>query len=286
MKASFESKEEIIQEIQAKLNLIKSGQISENEINELVSYTQELHERVLILRYKMYEEKILGKKQVINDNFSHAENLEIEKIAETLQEEIDIPEIKIEEESSKIEEIVDFAIQEESKEKIEHEPMLSFDLFAEKPLETPAEKEIIQTETISENETISSPEPILYEEPKTIESTFEPKPVTAFEQKMEAPFNDIFKGLYLSDQADMPSFLRTKISVLAGSFGLNEKLQFIAELFNHSSENFNEAVHILDNLSSFDDAKHVMINFSNEYNWDLESKAVAEFIQKVERRFI
>jgi hypothetical protein len=80
--------------------------------------------------------------------------------------------------------------------------------------------------------------------------------------------------------------MKVKIYTLNGSFGLNEKMQFISELFNQSSEEFNHVVHQLDALDSFSEAHHILVANSTKYAWDLESKAVTEFIQKVERRFL
>ncbi len=77
----------------------------------------------------------------------------------------------------------------------------------------------------------------------------------------------------------------TKISTLIGSFGLNERLQFINELFDGSSENFSNAIKTLDVQASSENARTKVAEFAVSNNWDVESETVIEFIQKIIRRY-
>lgn len=79
---------------------------------------------------------------------------------------------------------------------------------------------------------------------------------------------------------------RIKLQTLVGSFGLNDKLQCIRELFQGSSEAFNSALETLDQQADFTSAKRVMAGYAKHYNWSLESNLTAQFVQKVERRFL
>lgn len=76
-----------------------------------------------------------------------------------------------------------------------------------------------------------------------------------------------------------------KIDSLIGSFGLNERLQYINELFDGSSENFSDAIKVLDNQSSVDSAKTKVAELALINNWDVESETIVEFMQKVLRRY-
>ena len=76
-----------------------------------------------------------------------------------------------------------------------------------------------------------------------------------------------------------------KIETLLGSFGLNERLQYINELFDGSSENFSDAVKILDNQSSLDASKTKVAELGIINQWEVDSETVEEFIQKVVRRY-
>lgn len=79
---------------------------------------------------------------------------------------------------------------------------------------------------------------------------------------------------------------RIKLQTLVGSFGLNEKLQCIRELFQGSSEAFNTALETIDQQADFNSAKRVMAGYAKHYNWSFESNLTAQFVQKVERRFL
>jgi len=72
---------------------------------------------------------------------------------------------------------------------------------------------------------------------------------------------------------------------LIGSFGFNEKFQCVQELFNGSSDDFNQALEILDNQNNFQEAKKQLMFYVHLNKWDLESEVVIEFIRKVERRY-
>jgi hypothetical protein len=77
----------------------------------------------------------------------------------------------------------------------------------------------------------------------------------------------------------------TKISSLIGSFGLNERLQFINELFDGSSENFSNAIKTLDVQASSENARTKVAEFAVSNNWEVESETVVEFMQKIVRRY-
>ena len=77
----------------------------------------------------------------------------------------------------------------------------------------------------------------------------------------------------------------TKIASLIGSFGLNERLQFINELFDGSSENFSNAIKTLDVQASSENARTKVAEFAVSNNWEVESDTVVEFMQKIIRRY-
>lgn len=77
----------------------------------------------------------------------------------------------------------------------------------------------------------------------------------------------------------------SKIESLIGSFGLNERLQFINELFDGSSESFSNAIKELDQQMGSEAAKSKVAEFAVENNWDVDSDTVEEFMQKIVRRY-
>ena len=110
---NFISKEDILVEIAVLFKQMDNGKLTIEELEKLVKYSGDLHERTLILRYKAFEEKIFGVRPIV------------EEIPEEI---IEIPEVTtviIEEESPIMEEI-----QEEiENENIENEPIEEAPLF-------------------------------------------------------------------------------------------------------------------------------------------------------------
>ena len=75
------------------------------------------------------------------------------------------------------------------------------------------------------------------------------------------------------------------METLIGSFTLNERLQFINELFEGSSDSFSSAVKKLDVLDGLDTARNVVAEFALSNDWDLESEIVEDFLVKICRRY-
>ena len=89
---------------------------------------------------------------------------------------------------------------------------------------------------------------------------------------------------YESQMTD--SFALSKLDTLIGSFGLNERLQFINELFEGSSEAFSEAVKMLDTRTGMDSAREKMAEFAQGNNWDnADPETVSDFVSKIKRRY-
>jgi hypothetical protein len=75
------------------------------------------------------------------------------------------------------------------------------------------------------------------------------------------------------------------LETLIGSFTLNERLQFINELFEGSSDAFSSAIKKLDVLDDLDSARNVVAQFAENNNWDLDSEIVEDFLVKICRRY-
>jgi hypothetical protein len=114
-------------------------------------------------------------------------------------------------------------------------------------------------------------------------TSFESRPVEpTFQQEVKTV--SIFKSILDSNDNSTHLFI-SKLDTLIGAFGFNEKYQCIQELFNGSSEDFNQAIDVLDALSNFQEAEKQLEFYVHLNKWDLESEIVAEFVRKIERRF-
>jgi hypothetical protein len=77
----------------------------------------------------------------------------------------------------------------------------------------------------------------------------------------------------------------SRLDTLIGSFGLNERLQFINELFEGSSEAFSEAIKTIDSLSGQHEALSRASSLATQYKWDKDSETVEDFVLKIKRRY-
>lgn len=266
--STIEARLKAIEEAFSKLN---HGKLTREELEELVVNTKELHERAIILRYKAFEEKIFGERPVENAPVIETP-IDLEPIVEPIPEtpSYSMPELEIEMD-------VEEEVIEESIEEIEEQPAFDFSLFDDSAEQI--KEEVLEDNTF-EHLSVSSTESIedgVHEEHITMEQVI----VTPTE-----PSNQKFYLRFSKDNTDLaPQIGMTSLSTLIGSFGLNERLQYINELFDGSSEAFSEAIKVLDNLSSRDEMLIRASAYANNHNWDLESETVEEFVLKLKRRY-
>jgi hypothetical protein len=100
---------------------------------------------------------------------------------------------------------------------------------------------------------------------------------------IEALFEGGSSGKELSDRLS-----NTAIADLSKAFGLNDRLLTQNELFGGSKAVFDEALKDLNNMSSFDTAKNVLVAMAVRYNWastEDRKKQAKSFIKLVRRRF-
>ncbi len=266
--SKFDTKEELLVSIQLLFNNLKIGKLSEEDMETLVNSTRELHERALILRYKAYEHKIYGEtSNEINDVVLP------EPVHEHLLVEPEIPSFEAE-----ITEVV-----AEPKHVDTPSFDMSFSLFDQ--LEEPQKEEVIlPTETSFE-----APEPeidnfTVSEALESVEIIPTPETTAPTIETSSAP-KDMFDKMLEQDNSLGAKLMFSKIESLQTAFGLNEKLQIIRELFKGSSEDFTQAIQILDVQPNFEQAKTILSNFTLEYAWELDTPIAIEFVQKIARRY-
>lgn len=311
--SKFGTKEEIVKAIENHFTSMQTGKMSMGDLELLVEQARELYERVVVLRFKAYEEKVFGEAKEVLSETTEANTLE------ALEEE---QEVLPQDESFELEatpEIVDI--------QVEGEPVFDFSLFDEPVSETQeshSNDEVIEIETQATNEYLedeAAPEEITFEqedentplpleEPsfsqeeahaveftneihsfdetpahEEIENAVEPE--AAPEQaRYESDKEDIFYNILNAGDNSLASrLMQSRLDTLVGSFGFNEKFQCIQDLFKGSSDDFNQAIDVLDNMHSFDEAKEQLQYYVRLNNWDLNSEITAEFVRKIERRF-
>lgn len=78
----------------------------------------------------------------------------------------------------------------------------------------------------------------------------------------------------------------TPISDIKSAIGINEKFQFINELFEGSAQLYNEAIALLNNCTNAEAAHTLFHDYQNRNNWDTENNAFLRFREYVERRYL
>jgi hypothetical protein len=282
----MEGYKELLDQLNGLVNSLEKGELNLEQLNELENVTRTLHERSIILRYKAYEDSALADAQ---------EEKEEPVVEIKPQEEVTPVASESEEANEKeIEEV------KESNDEPEEEPAFDFAIFDEQE-ETPGTQSVdIEEETKAEaeaEEVEASPiEPETVEEVKTVidpVSPIEPAddikvdsekipPAPTPETTSESSFLDRFAQ---QDNSVAGRFSAGPLNSLIGAFGLNERLRFINDLFDGSSEKFSDAIKALDSQSDLDAARVKAASYAEENEWDPEEEVVAEFMNYLNRRY-
>jgi hypothetical protein len=234
---------------------------------------------MVILRYKIYETNVLGVQEpVISASIRQTEIETPIDLFGSIDETTITPEPEFEvtfangEADTQEEEIVNEEWQEEEEVEEIEESIQTF----EEPIQEEVEESILEEEEIEEpiqEEAVANQENISFEEETEAPTPWEPQ--------------------FSADQpiwmAEMEANIRDSRSVfplesLIGAFTLNEKLQFINELFEGSSDDFSTNIKQLDQLGSMDAARNMLAELAQTFNWDTESEIVEDFIYKICRR--
>lgn len=74
------------------------------------------------------------------------------------------------------------------------------------------------------------------------------------------------------------------ITDLKTAIGINEKFQFINELFDGNMQEYNIAIGQLDGMENFHEATIYLSNLKDVYKWKEETLVMANFLELIERR--
>jgi len=270
---------ELVSAIENGLKKISKGNITRIELEETVASSRELYERLLIVRYKVYENSILADKE--------SEELEVVyKETEVKKEEETIPD-----ENKDLE----FFFEDTAKDKSD-ETIIRFDLFATPEIESEVEEDEVLPEVEKEIEQsteedvlpeIEIKEDALLEEnldsEEEIKNTANDSAETSKEIAEDA--SSLFPKILKIEKSIAQNYQVMTLETLIGSFTLNERLQFINELFDGSSDLFSSAIKRLDSLDNRDSARAVIAEYAAENNWDLDGEVVEDFMLKICSRY-
>ena len=278
MLSKFESKEDLLVSIQLLFEKMNTGYLDEQEMNELVSATQSLYERSLLIRFKAYESKVYQSELVLVTDVCLPKSIELIEKHEDIDQEKPVFDMNFALFSDDTNQASLFSIPSEI-------PAISSTEDDSKD-----EKELITSSTTSTTSTLPISDLVIGEDDDfsinelIIPMKEDPLPeVIPYGGIQTAISPSIFDAI-VAEEEILNAPWKTQLTKLNGSFGLNEKLQLIQELFQGSADNYNQAVLALDAVLNFTEAKLVLVEYAVMYDWDLEAVVVKEFIQKVARR--
>ena len=262
---------------------LESGHLSPEEMELLVEDAKELYERMIILRYKIYETNVLGvQAPVISASLRQPEIETPIDLFGSIDEPASEPEFEVTFASGESEERNEEVFYDENEEQLEDEE-------EEEQANEDAEAEEESTEETTAEEEEEANEEEMSEEVAEVEAELE-EPAEEATAAQTANWEPEFSGDQPIWMAEMEANIRDNRSVfplesLIGAFTLNEKLQFINELFDGSSDEFSSNIKQLDQLASMDAARNMLTELSQTFNWDTESEIVEDFIYKICRRY-
>ncbi len=245
----------ITNELQLLATRLESGSLNAEEIMSMTELSRQLHERLIILQYKAFEEQVR-----LMESPGEKENAENEPTA--MEDLTDFPSVidivpdlpKVEEPAVEITEMEEVEIPLQSEEEDEEEI----------PEERPA---------FRLSDTDVSPNQI-----SLIDSIEEIK-------RMEQSINQKYKT---GDGPSLAQKLHQKpVTNLKNAIGLNQKFQYLSVLFKSDKEAYNFSIERLNNASSYLEAdEYIQNTLKNRYDWEMKSPVVKEFMNLIERRFL
>jgi hypothetical protein len=103
---------------------------------------------------------------------------------------------------------------------------------------------------------------------------------------IEQRFDSLFKASASGDLSDKLS--RQPIAQLNKAFAINDKVLYINDLFEKDHLVFSDTIRVLDNLQHMDEAKRIIADLADQYQWLDETRleTAQAFVQLVQRRFL
>lgn len=264
-----------LDKVQVLVDKLEAGTLSKQEITELESLTRLMHEKSIILKYKVFA----------NESLEVSEEPEI--ISEEIIEEVSsVFELEGEAETEETEQtmpLFDWTPEPEP-ETVAEAAKDTVDEVEEEEVEIPKSVASIIEDVLEEVTPISvaqiKEEVEIIEEQERVEAQSEPNAVST--EEIKATFLD---QMNIADSSLHTTLNGGKLDSLIGAFGLNEKLRYINDLFDGSSEMFGNAVKVLDSQSDIDAANQKVNELAGEHSWDPEEETVVEFLSYVNRRY-
>lgn len=259
-----------LQEIGAK---VSDASITQEELETFQSLASLIHERAIILNYKAKEEQVFGAhEKATAATATQQEQETVEETPEPVAEEVkEIKEEKIQEEQTGI--LFDFSAPAE-------------EVKSQEPVQQEEEESTAAPEPIAEedqSDEVVTPE-VLPEEPKESQS-FTASRITEIKTD-DAVYSFYERFSKVTDDSVMGMLGAQKLDSIKGAFGLNDRLQFIQELFAGNADAFNATIETLDQQNSREEAQLKLSEIAAQHQWEPDDILVEDLAKLVRRRYV
>lgn len=279
--AEYLSQKELVKKIESNLEQLESGTLDLLAIEAHLDLVRELYERTIVLRYKCFEHH--SSVEIATPVIPSVEEVAPVIEAQELHEEV---------QSFEATDSFEFSDQPIVEEKEAAE--IEFDFFSSPEPEVVEEQEQTAEEPAADFFPSETSDLLKSEEPEPIHEeqdseTIEPAVIQdnhfVTEEVTTSGTSEFVNKVFEVEREIRNQIGFNSLPSLIGSFGLNERLLYINELFDGSSESFSESIKHLDARSNLSEAADYVENIAGKFNWDIESETVEEFIQKLCRRY-
>ncbi|TXC78998.1 hypothetical protein [Luteibaculum oceani] len=263
MESTFYSLEELVEKIEKSHKKLAKGKLNEPGLNEFISVVRELEERLLIMRFKAYE-GVIEKGDNPEDKPSMAIDLRnqislIDAIEEEVQKDKEPVAVKIEPAKAQ-------ATPKEEKASV---PEIKIETKTPEPKKQPEPPKpvepVVAESKVVENQTAAKTVENIEREPSLNDRLSEQRQGKSLNEKLKkAPIDDLKKAI-----------------------GINQRYQFINELFKQNADHFNQVVDELNKCNSYKEALTIVKrDVAPNYKWNEEDNNVLAFMDLVERRHL
>jgi hypothetical protein len=271
-----------ITELSAKLN---QATLTQEELEDFQNLTTALNERVIILNYKAKEAKVFGEPEPDLENI--VIEIPIVKEEPIVEQAPTSPSPINEEELSGI--LFDFSAPDKPEVNTSKEEDLTEINLSEQDDEneisedvTSEKEEDVKEPIESKKSEIITPEVVTEIQPK--EESITATRIT--EIKTDSAVYSFYERFSkVTDDSVMGMLGAQKIDSLSGAFGLNDRMQFINELFEGDSEKFSTTIEVLDNQETKEAAKIKLSEIAAQHQWEPDNILVEDLVKLVQRRY-
>ena len=285
-KTSYQNISALVKELNDQLQKLNKGNLTVNEVEDLVTAAKEIYERLVVVRHKAYE--TFGQPAAGKVNEPMPEKIQDETFT-TQPVTVEAPVVKKEKPAPVVEQPeaeeakpFDFTAFEDDAAKKVPEPKIvkpfsnvaaDFD-FSEDAFDSPA----AETED----------EPVVAKEVKkpidAIRAEVKPE-VSSMHEKFLKEDEPLNKKLKSSDPQPLRKKIAKTVTDLRSEIGIGKKFEYINFLFGGDAKAYEAGIDALNAAPDRDAAKAKLAEFTGTYNWNLEEKTIVKFIELVERRF-